>query len=232
MKAFRRQRQEMPKHIAISIVKHKLPESKKTPAELFKARLEPIKEIILAQTRFNVPIISIYLLDSHKKVHESFYEVIPKVFEELSKNNLIHKNKVKISVLGKWYDLPGNVVESIKKTIESTKDYDNFFLNFCILYDGQEEIVDACKIIGKKIQAQNFNPDAITKEIIKENTYSSYFIPPELMIVFDGLKNINGFLLWDSTATKVYFSDKSFADFSTNDLLKASAMHHRWKAED
>jgi short-chain Z-isoprenyl diphosphate synthase len=56
-------------------------------------------------------------------------------------------------------------------------------------------------------------------------------MPPELFIVMDGMKHLSGFLLWDSTNAKIYFSDKSWTDFSSNDLIKALAQFHRWNGE-
>jgi undecaprenyl pyrophosphate synthase len=39
--------------------------------------------------------------------------------------------------------LPQHTVDAVKKILDETKDYDCYFLNFCLHYDGQEEIVDA-----------------------------------------------------------------------------------------
>ena len=114
---------------------------------------------------------------------------------------------------------------------EETRDYDQFFLNFCVNYDGQDEIVDACKLIGKKIQAEKMDPDSLSKDAIKENLYSSYFLPPELMIVMNGKKNLSGFLLWDSIQASIYFSDKNWSDFSANDMIKAIAQFQNWKGK-
>ena len=86
-----------------------------------------------------------------------------KFLQWLKVNEKIHSNKVKVSALGKWYDLPSRGVEGIKEIIEETKDYDNFFLNFCVNYNGQEEIVDACRLIGRQIKAERLTVDNINK---------------------------------------------------------------------
>ena len=76
-------------------------------------------------------------------------------------------NKIKVSVLGKWYDLQQNVVSAIRKIGEETKDYDSFFVNFCVNYDGQDEILDAFKLIGRQIKAGKMDPDLLKKDMIK-----------------------------------------------------------------
>src|SRR5690606_40296287 len=57
-----------------------------------------------------------------------------------------------------------------------SKDYDKHFLNFCIQYDGQEDIAEASKMIARKILTGKLTVDDITPQTIKENVYSSYFI--------------------------------------------------------
>lgn len=224
----------LPKHIALTYNNYS-PKGAKIPInQYFKNKLMKIKEFLDVQAQADIPIFTIYLLSSETKKDDYFPEIIDAIsafFDELSHEKKIHHNKVKISILGKWYNMPGKLVEAIKKVSDETKEYDKYFLNFCINYDGQEEIVDACRIIARKIQAQKMEPDGITKELIKENLYSSYFMPPELLIAMDGVKHLSGFLLWDSINAKVYFSDKKWNDFSANDLIRALELFNRWNEE-
>ena len=129
------------------------------------------------------------------------------------------ENRIKVSVLGKWYNLPNKIVEPIKKIIETTREHESFFVNLCINYDGREEIVDACKLIARKVRAEKIDPESIDKETIKDNAYSSYFIPPELIII-NGKKNMkSSLLLWDSAVSSIYFSNTLWPDFSKGDLM-------------
>jgi undecaprenyl diphosphate synthase len=135
--------------------------------------------------------------------------------------SFIQENQIKVSILGKWYDLPMRVVEPIKKLIADTKDYDKYFLNLCINYDGREEIVDACKLIAKQVKLDKVAAENIDKALIKENIYASYFLPPDLMIKTGKKKTLNGFLLWDSTNAKVYFSEVLWPEFGKEDFIKS-----------
>ena len=224
----------LPKHIALTYNNYKAKGIKIPIIQHFKNKLSKIKEFMDVQTQYDIPIFTIFLLSSETQKEDSFPEIVEAIssfFSELAHDKKIHHNKIKISVMGKWYNMPGKMVDSIKKLSDETKEYDKYFLNFCINYDGQEEIVDACRIIGKKIQAQKIDPEIISKEMVKENLYSSYFLPPELLVVMDGTKNLSGFLLWDSINAKVYFSDKTWNDFSSNDLLRALVQFHKWNEE-
>ena len=131
----------------------------------------------------------------------------------------LRKNKIKVSIFGKWYNLPSEVIGKLKCLIEGTKDYDHFFLNFCLNYDGQEEILGALKLIIRQIEKGKLSLENISKETIKENLYTSYFMPPDLMIKNGNMRN-NGFLLWDGVRAKVVFTEKEFPELSKSDFEK------------
>lgn len=184
-----------------------------------------LKEVISFQVRSGIPIMTVHVLpekmDKTLEIYPKLLEGLSEFLSNLSVDDIIHKNKIKVTIFGKWYDMPGKVIDPSKKMLEETKDYDSFFLNLCINYDGQEEIVDSCRLIGRQIAAGKLAPEAITKEIIKENSYSSYFIPPDL-IVKTGLKTkITGVLLWDSINATIYFVRKNWPELKQSDMQKA-----------
>ncbi|HLC99295.1 MAG TPA: polyprenyl diphosphate synthase [Candidatus Nanoarchaeia archaeon] len=217
---------DTPKHVAISMggqaayaKTHHL-----GTEELYKRMFSKINWLVDMQISMNIPIITAYVLTSKVKNSEHFPAIIDKLiefFDGLRNNSKVYENKVKISILGKWYDLPGRAIDSIKAIIDETKDYDSFFLNLCINYDGREEIVDACRILGRRIQAGKLDAEAIDKEAIKDNIYSSYFLPPDMLIKTGTEKKLGGFLLWDKTESHIYFSGKPWLLFNEKDFEKA-----------
>ena len=141
--------------------------------------------------------------------------------------DLIKQNQIKVSILGKWYSLPLRLIEAIKTIIAETKDYDKFFLNFCINYDGQEEITDACRLIAKQVKDEKIDALAIDKALIKENIYASYFLPPDLIIITGTKRSTGGLLLWDSPNSKIFFSEKLWPEFENQDFIKALEYYQR-----
>jgi undecaprenyl diphosphate synthase len=213
-----------PRHVAIT-TEGKIIYAKKNKLqirEVYKDCFIIIKNIIKTQVKFNIPILSFYVLSTDTKDIEQFSELIDIYIDflnELTDSELIHTNRIKISVIGKWYNLPGRIVEVIKKMIDNTKDYDNFFLNFCINYSGQEEIVDACKLIAKQVKNEKLDPDLINKSLIKENIYSSYFLPPDLIIINGPKNRTKGVFLWDSSDSIISYTEKLFPDFDKKDFV-------------
>lgn len=179
--------------------------------------LEIIKKLIKSQVDNKIRILSINLIPHKITKLDSFPNCIQHLsnfFKEIAKDNTIHENQIKISILGKWYDLPDRIIEPIKSTINETKDYDRFFLNLCVNYSGQQEIVDSCKLIARKIKAGKIDIDQITAEEIQDNLYSSYFLPLNLLIK-NGETKTTDFLLWHSTNTKIKFTNKKIYELKT-----------------
>ena len=214
------------KHVAITtegVIKW-AGENDKGLLEAFKQSNLIIKNAIKTQIRLKIPILTLYLLPAGVKNLEHFSIIIDslvELFDELCESEIIQTNRVKISAFGKWYDLPGRVVEPLKGLLEFTKDYDDFFVNLCINYDGQEEIVDACKIVAMQLKTEKIELDLINKATIKDNIYASDFLPPDL-IIKNGLdQRLNGLLLWDSLRTTFYFTKKLWPEFGKSDFERA-----------
>ncbi len=216
---------KLPRHIALTMngIEAWAKKNKTTLEEANKRSFLILKSTIKTQIRLGIPILSFFILpetmDKNSERYDQTLNSIIDFFTELSSSELINKNKVKISVLGKWYDLPGRIVDVIKETIEATKDYDSFFLNFCANDNGQQEIVDACKLIAMNVKAGKLDPEMINKTIVKENLSSSYFVPPDLIIKNGHKRIISSLLLWDSPQAKVYFTNKYWPDFDKIEFM-------------
>lgn len=198
--------------------------SKKENEEAYKQSNLIVKSTIKTQIKLKIPIITIYLVRSDI-VNKDYFSIavdnLIDLFNELINSELITKNRVKVSVFGKWYDLPGRAIEPIKGLLDSTKDYDHFFVNFCINYDGQEEIVDACKILAMQVKNEKIDLANVDKRHIKSNVYSSDFLPPDLVIKNGFKQKLTGLLLWDSMDSSLFFTNKLWPDFGKNDFEKA-----------
>ncbi len=226
---FKLLKRKVPKHIAISMdgfTEWSKREGKSTMIA-HKRGYENVQSIIRAAFRLDVPVVTFFLLpsiDKLKKIkdpreYDKVMEMIYELFSNLIDEKILYENQVRVSVLGKWYDLSEEVVRPIKTILEQTKDYDKFFLNFCINYDGQQEIIDALRVLARKVE--KIDPDKITKAVVKDNLYSSYFVPPDLIVKTSKDHSLNGFLLWDSAEAEIYFSDIDFPDFKRGEFLKA-----------
>lgn len=216
----------MPKHVAFTVGGHRdwARIHREEMSHVLKHAFKKVNDVMDWQIKYNIPLVTLYLLHGRVAESENFSEIMDSLvefFDLLVHHQPVFENKIKISILGKWYNLPGRVIDPIKKIIDETKDYDHFFLNLCINYDGREEIVDSCKMIARKILSEKLDVESINQETIKDNLYSSYFLPPDLIIKTGFDKRIHGFLLWDSTEAVIDFPNLLWHDFEEKDFINS-----------
>ena len=217
---------KVPMHIAINTcgIKAWAEEEKKEFAEAVKKHLELLDELVDLQLKNENRVLTINLSE-----YDGMISDLKAFFNHLVSDERIHKNQVRVFVIGRWYDIDSELAEIFKQLIEKTKGYDKFFLNFCINYDGQEEILGAVRLVVRKILADKLKEEDLTNAIIKENTYTSYFPPPEL-IIEPGMK-YSGILLWDAKGALIYFTKESWLNFEKKEYEKAIDFYNKEAAK-
>jgi len=187
-----------------------------------------IMKIIEKCINLGIKIITLYVfsMENFNRSEEEkrhLFRIFKKMFREFPNKKEVIENKIRISAFGRTYLFPDDVQEALNYAIEKTKEYDNFFLNLCIGYDGRDEIVDAVKEICKKVVEGKIKIKDINRDTIKSHLYTRKFPPPDL-IIRTGMKKerrLSGFLLWDSSYSEFYFTSTLWPDFSEEELLKA-----------
>lgn len=184
---------------------------------------------------FGIKNITLYSLSFEnlnrpKREFDMLMNIFKKEFSKIPTDEDIHKNKVKINVMGRIHLLPNDVQEAIKKAVESTKNYKSFILNFAIAYGGRQEIVDTCKKISKKISKELIKPSEIDEKLFQSYLYlNGDSTPPDLIIRTGGEKRLSNFLLWQSAYSELYFVNKFWPDFDKRSFVKAIKEFRRRK---
>ncbi len=191
---------------------------KLTEQQTFIRKGRLVSELILAQTKLKLPVLTLLLVSRKSLEKLSSQESITTMLDNIQLD-IIRRHRIKISPIGKWFELEESVVEKLKWLAIETKAYDSFFLNLCINYDGQEELVEACRMIARRVQLGKLKPEDIDVSVIKENIYMSNFIPPEIIILND-MPQLNSFVLWDSAHSVLRFTGLPWLEFSAEKLIK------------
>jgi len=146
-------------------------------------------------------------------------------FNRLAESEEVHKNQARINVIGKWEEqFPEPLKKIIKKCINATRDYRNYFLNFFLAYNGDDEMIEAVKKIIKDCR----NIRQITAATIKENLMTRDLPPVDLLIRTGGdPHNSVGFMMWDTANSQMYFTQKLFPDFNEKEFEKAIEEYQR-----
>lgn len=177
---------------------------------------------------FNIKIVTLYALsaenlDRNDEELDHLYELIRMRLEKLYNDPRIHRCKMRVKGIGRIELLPDSIKGILKKLDDSTKDYDNHFLNIALAYGGQYELVDAVKKIGEKIKDGQLDVDKITKKEIESNLYTSHLpqSSPDMILRTSGEKRLSGFLMWQSAYSELVFMDIFWPEFRKIDLMRA-----------
>ncbi len=183
-----------------------------------------LKERLFDFFEAGIHYLSIYALslENLKKRSEEeikyIFKIILDAVDAVIKEATVKEEKVNFNVIGRVHLLPEVVRKKINELIEFTKENDQNFINLCIMYDGQEEIVDAVKEIIKN----GVKEEVINRDVIKNHLYTRNF--PEVdYIIRTGMEDgarISGFLLWDASYAEFKFRTELWPDYNKEMVIE------------
>ncbi|HCS10207.1 MAG TPA: isoprenyl transferase [Clostridiales bacterium] len=140
------------------------------------------------------------------------------VFKELEN---LHKNDVKITMMGNMNELPDKTRKEVKRSIELTKNNKTLHLNIALSYGSRNEIVSAVKNIIDDYKKNKIDIEEINEESFKRYLYTCDMPDPDLLIRTSGEIRLSNFLLYQLAYTEFYFTEVLWPDFNKNELIKA-----------
>lgn len=129
----------------------------------------------------------------------------------------LHRNNIRISVIGRVHELPKRLQQRIVRAVDLTKHNTRGTLQLAVNYGGRTEIVDAVK----KVVAAARDSSRINERSISEALYTAHQPDPDLIIRTSGEQRTSGFLAWQSVYSELLFIDKYWPDFTERDLDQA-----------
>ena len=217
-------REKIPAHIAIIMDGNgRWAKSKGVPRVAgHNAGMQAMKEIVKASSQLGVKHLTVYAFStenwkrSAEEVGGIFKLVVKYVNSELAE---LHKNNVRVRILGDYTQVPKPAVESLEKSLETTKNNTGLQFNIALNYGSRAEIVRAVNLIEKDKRAGLIDPDMeITEELISRYLYTGAEngdIPdPDLIIRTSGEERLSNFMLWQSAYSEFGFTDVLWPDFT------------------
>lgn len=135
--------------------------------------------------------------------------------------NTLHKNDVKITMMGNIEDLPEKTKKEVQRSVELTKNNKKLHLNIALSYGSRDEIIRAVKNIIHDYENNEINIEDINEDSFKKYLFTKDMPDPDLLIRTSGELRLSNFLLYQLAYTEFYFTDKFWPDFKKEELLKA-----------
>ena len=197
---------------------------------------EKIEDLLKWCLDLDVKSVTLYAFSSEnfqrplKEVKEIML-IAEEKLREILQDESIHKHKVRVKAIGRLGLLPKKLQEMIRQVEESTKDYDERFLNVALAYGGRAEIVDATRKIAQKVESGDLTPKDINEQLFEGYLYTAHMPKqdPDLIIRTSGEERLSGFLSWQCAYSELCFLDVNWPDFRRIDFLRVVRTYQRRK---
>lgn len=218
---------KLPKHIAIIMDGNgRWAQNKGYPRFLgHKAGVEAIREIIRTSSDIGIEYITVYAFSTENwrrpedEVKGLFKLLVIYLEKEIDE---IHRNNIKLNIIGEYEKLPSNVIGKIKYALDLTKENTGMTFNIALNYGARDEILNMAKKLYLLIQnGEIINEDQIDYRLLESCLYTKGIPDPDLIIRTSGELRLSNFLLWQSAYSELWFTDTLWPDFKKEDLFEA-----------
>jgi len=187
---------------------------------------EKIEEVLDWCFDLGVHVLTIFAFSTENfKRSEKEVKTLMMLFKEeldqAKEDSRIHKNQVRIRILGHLESLPKDIQQSAQSIMDMTKTYKTYHLNIALAYGGREEIIQAIQHMASDIKKGKLKVKDISQKTVSSYLYTSGLPDPDLILRTSGEERISNFLLWQLAYSELYFSDVYWPALQKRDFLQA-----------
>jgi undecaprenyl diphosphate synthase len=135
--------------------------------------------------------------------------------------NKLHKNNVRLRIIGERSAFPAKLQELIAAAEEQTKQNSGLTLVIAANYGGHWDIVNGVKKLAQQVEQGLLKSADITETLLAAQVCLADLPEPDLFIRTGGEKRVSNFLLWQLAYTEMYFTDTLWPDFDKEQFIKA-----------
>ncbi len=216
----------LPKHVAIIMDGNGRWAKKQGFKRVFghKKGVEAVRQTLEAATELGIETLTLFAFSTENWNRPKFeIDTLMNLLVSSLKKEIktFQKNNVKLQTIGNIEMLPKKAQRELKESIELTKNNTKIILNLALNYGAREEIINATKIISKKIVNNDLKIEEIDENIINSHLYTFNLPNVDFLIRTSGEKRISNFLLWQIAYAELYFTDVLWPDFNKEEFYEA-----------
>ena len=186
--------------------------------------VKTVREIVTASAEAGVKYLTFYAFSKQNWSRPK--EEVSSIMSLLLKTALkeikeLHRNNVRLKVIGDKNDLPTEARKVLEQGIELTKDNDLLTLVVALSYGSRDEILRAVQSLADDVKNGSLDPDDITETLLGSRLDTADIPDPDLVIRTSGEYRISNYLLWQSAYAEFYFADELWPDFHSQNYFKA-----------
>jgi undecaprenyl diphosphate synthase len=205
---------------------------------------ESVQFVVETAARIDLAWLTLYAfsLENNLRRPKSEVNFLMKLLKSYLVGNVkrMNDNNVRMAYIGRTYDLPQEVQETMQWAMESTAKNTGTTLTLALNYGARSEIVDAVRKILTNLTTEAHTRgcsvedilgagalDSLDEADISRALYTGHMPDPDLVIRTSGEQRISNFLLWQIAYSEIFITDRLWPDFRGIHLLEAIADYQR-----
>jgi undecaprenyl diphosphate synthase len=193
--------------------------------ESYEKGAQNVRNIVEDVLKRNIKNLTLYGLSKENLSRPDLeLEIIFSIFMKYIEEEIddLNKNGIKIKIIGNHKKLSKKIQDKIIWAEKQTEKNDKLNLFIAFSYSGREEIIDAVKAFVKYEK----DLDKVTEQSLDNYMYESDMPNVDLLIRTGGEMRISNFLLWHIAYAELYFTDKYWPEFDSEQLGIAIAHYN------
>lgn len=190
-----------------------------------RSGVEPVKRTIKFCLEHKIPYLTLYAfsLENFKRPQQELDFLFNTLAQEIASNELneLLKQGVCVRFVGDRKLFPDQLLPVINDIEEKTRKASKLTLSILFCYGGQQEIINAVRMIARAVQEGMLKPEDITPRIFEEQLWTANIPPCDLIIRTGRMKRLSNFLPYQSAYSELCFLDCYWPEITEEDLKQA-----------
>jgi undecaprenyl diphosphate synthase len=182
-----------------------------------QAGVEAVRDIVKACVERKIEVLTLFAFSSENwRRPDEEVSLLMKLFMSALDREVkrLHKNGVRLRVVGDIAAFPAKLQQQIKVSEELTRDNKLLQLNIAANYGGRWDIVQACKKLARAAVDGEITVEQIDEQLLERQLSLAGLPEPDLFIRTGGEERISNFLLWQLAYSEFFFTATLWPDFS------------------
>jgi undecaprenyl diphosphate synthase len=209
----------VPKHVAIIMDGNGRWAKKKGKIRTFghRAGVKGVRASVSFSLKNKIKVLTLFAFSSENwNRPQEEVGVLMELFKMVLSSEVkkLHKNNVKLRVIGDTSRFDKKLVEQIQDAETLTENNDGLILNIAANYGGRWDILNATKALAEQVKEGSLDSGQIDEAMLNRYTCCSDLPELDLLIRTGGETRISNFLLWQVAYAELYFTDTYWPDFN------------------
>ncbi len=191
--------------------------------------VETVRRIVEASMELGITHLTLFSFSSENwsRPEQEIYDLFG-LLRRFIRRDLaeLHKNGVKIRVVGSRIGLEDDILRMLDDAVELTKDNTALNLTIAFNYGGRDEIARAAQRIAEDAKDGILAPEDVTQDRFASYLDTAGLPDPDLLIRTSGELRLSNFLLWQLAYAEFVFVDVYWPDF-TKELFEAAISEYQ-----